>query len=81
MKGRTTGDCVKYYYRNQKVDEFAAVRCKQQLKKRRMQSSEKSRQYMGGRGAAQSKGTAPVQGGALLSALSTGTLCIEPQVP
>lgn len=61
LRGRSTGDCIKYYYRNQKLDEFAAVRRKQQLKKRRMQSSEKGRQYMGGR-VVQAKNAAPVQG-------------------
>ena len=35
LDGRTTGDCVQHYYRMQKLDEFAAVRRKQQLKKRR----------------------------------------------
>lgn len=34
---RTPGDCVQFYYRTQKLDEFAAVRRKLQLKKRRMQ--------------------------------------------
>ncbi len=32
---RTPGDCVQFYYRTQKLDEFAAVRRKLQLKKRR----------------------------------------------
>ena len=62
LLGRSTGDCIKYYYRNQKHEEFAAVRRKQQLKKRRMQSSEKGRQYMGGR-AGQPKGAPIPQGG------------------
>ena len=38
LEGRTTGACVQHYYRVQKLDEFAAVRRKQQLKKRRQQS-------------------------------------------
>ena len=63
LRDRSTGDCIKFYYRNQKMDEFAAIRRKQQLKKRRMLSSEKGRQYMGGRGAlANAKGAAPAQG-------------------
>ena len=61
LRDRSIGDCVKYYYRNQKLDEFAAVRRKQQLKKRRMQSQEKSRQYLGGRAAA-AQGVAPPAG-------------------
>lgn len=32
---KTQGDCVVFFYKNQKLDEFAAVRRKQQLKKRR----------------------------------------------
>lgn len=34
---RTPGDCVQFYYRTQKLDEFAALRRKLQLRKRRMQ--------------------------------------------
>ena len=30
---RSTQDCVQFYYKTQKLDEFAAVRRKQQLKK------------------------------------------------
>jgi hypothetical protein len=57
MRDRSVGDCVRFYYRNQKLDEFAAVRRKQQLKKRRLQTQEKSsRQYLGGRGAAAAQG-------------------------
>ena len=48
LDGRTTGDCVVYYYRTQKLDEFAAVRRKMQLKKRRMQSeNNRAISYMG----------------------------------
>jgi hypothetical protein len=35
---RTPGDCVQFYYRSQKLDAFAAVRRKLQLRKRRMQA-------------------------------------------
>lgn len=35
---RSTADCVTFYYRIQKEDEFAVVRRKMQLKKRRQQS-------------------------------------------
>ena len=48
LDGRSTGDCVVYYYRTQKLDEFAAVRRKMQLKKRRMQSeNNRAVSYMG----------------------------------
>ena len=48
LDGRTTGDCVVFYYRTQKLDEFAAVRRKMQLKKRRMQSeNNRAVSYMG----------------------------------
>lgn len=48
LDGRTTGDCVMHYYRVQKLDEFAAVRRKQQLKKRRQQSEvNRSITYLG----------------------------------
>lgn len=66
LRGRTTGDCIKYYYRNQKADEFAAVRRKQQLKKRRMLNSEKGRQYMGGRAGQPKAGAPPLQGAGCL---------------
>lgn len=36
MPGRTSGDCVAFFYRHQKLDEFANVRRKQQLKKRKV---------------------------------------------
>ena len=54
---RSTQDCVQFYYKTQKLDEFAAVRRKQQLKKRRLQSDiNRSVTYMGiaapGKGAA-----------------------------
>jgi hypothetical protein len=35
---RSPGDCVQFYYRSQKLDAFAAVRRKLQLRKRRMQA-------------------------------------------
>jgi hypothetical protein len=45
---RTTWECVQHFYRIQKLDEFAAVRRKQQLKKRRQQSEfNRSTTYMG----------------------------------
>ena len=48
---------MRFYYRNQKLDEFAALRRKQQLKKRRLQTQEKSsRQYLGARGGAPAQG-------------------------
>jgi hypothetical protein len=48
LENRTTGDCVAHYYRIQKLDEFAAVRRKQQLKKRRQQSEvNRSITYLG----------------------------------
>ena len=48
LESRTTGDCVAHYYRIQKLDEFAAVRRKQQLKKRRQQSEvNRSITYLG----------------------------------
>lgn len=53
LDARTTGDCVVHYYRIQKLDEFAAVRRKQQLKKRRQQSEvNRSITYLGIGGAA-----------------------------
>lgn len=56
LRDRSVGDCVRFYYRNQKLDEFAALRRKQQLKKRRLQTQEKSRQYLGGRGGSAAQG-------------------------
>ena len=57
LRDRSVGDCVRFYYRNQKLDEFAALRRKQQLKKRRLQTQEKSsRQYLGARGGAPPQG-------------------------
>ena len=48
LEGRSTGECVQHYYRVQKLDEFAAVRRKQQLKKRRQQSEvNRSVTYLG----------------------------------
>ena len=48
LDARSTGDCVQHYYRVQKADEFAAVRRKQQLKKRRQQSEvNRSITYLG----------------------------------
>ncbi|KAK9819027.1 hypothetical protein WJX74_007162 [Apatococcus lobatus] len=45
---RSTGECVAFFYRTQKLDEFANVRRKQQLKKRRLQSDlNRSVTYMG----------------------------------
>ena len=45
---RSTGQCVAFFYRTQKLDEFANVRRKQQLKKRRLQSDlNRSVTYMG----------------------------------
>ena len=45
---RSTADCVQFYYKTQKLDEFANVRRKQQLKKRRLQSdANRSVTYMG----------------------------------
>lgn len=41
LPGRTSQDCVMFYYRNQKSEEFAHVRRKQQLKKRRLYSEAK----------------------------------------
>jgi hypothetical protein len=38
LPGRTTGDCVDFFYKHQKLDEFANVRRKQQLKKRKVGS-------------------------------------------
>ena len=45
---RSTADCISHYYRTQKLDEFAAVRRKQQLKKRRTQTEvNRSITYLG----------------------------------
>lgn len=41
LPGRTSQDCVRFYYQNQKSEEFAHVRRKQQLKKRRLYSEAK----------------------------------------
>lgn len=37
LPGRSPGDCVAFFYKNQKLDDFSTVRRKQQLKKRRLQ--------------------------------------------
>lgn len=37
LQGRSPGDCVAFFYKNQKLDDFSTVRRKQQLKKRRLQ--------------------------------------------
>lgn len=48
LEHRTTEDCVQFYYKIQKSDDFATVRRKQQLKKRRAQSeNNKQWSYMG----------------------------------
>ena len=48
LEHRTTEDCVQFYYKIQKSDDFAIVRRKQQLKKRRAQSeNNKQFSYMG----------------------------------
>lgn len=39
---RSVADCVVFFYKNQKLDEFANVRRKQQLKKRRLQAQTKT---------------------------------------
>ena len=45
---RTTADCVNFYYKTQKLDDFATVRRKQQLKKRRQQSdANRTPRFMG----------------------------------
>ncbi|KAK9836331.1 hypothetical protein WJX81_006307 [Elliptochloris bilobata] len=45
---RSTADCITHFYRTQKLDEFAAVRRKQQLKKRRTQTEvNRSITYLG----------------------------------
>lgn len=44
---RSPTDCIRFYYKHQKLDEFAAVRRKQQLKKRRLQTDlNKRNNYM-----------------------------------
>ena len=48
LEHRTTAECIVFYYKTQKLDEFAAVRRKQQLKKRRAQSEvNRSITYLG----------------------------------
>lgn len=48
LPDRTTADCVQFYYKFQKGDEFSLVRRKQQLKKRRLHSDMKRNpNYMG----------------------------------
>eukprot|EP00958_Prasinococcus_capsulatus_P001124 scaffold104_cov375-Prasinococcus_capsulatus_cf.AAC.3 len=42
IEGRTTGECVCFYYRNQKTPEFARIRKKQQLKKRAVKANTNS---------------------------------------
>ena len=37
MPAGCAGDCVAFFYKRQKLEEFAAVRRKQQLRKRRLQ--------------------------------------------
>ncbi|XP_024517706.1 uncharacterized protein LOC9660995 isoform X1 [Selaginella moellendorffii] len=39
LQHKTTGDCVEFYYRNQKTEEFQKLRKKQQLKKRHSRAS------------------------------------------
>lgn len=38
LEHRSTADCVQFFYKTQKLDDFANVRRKLQLKKRRQQS-------------------------------------------
>jgi hypothetical protein len=38
LERRTASDCVQFFYQTQKLDEFAVVRRKMTLKKRRMQA-------------------------------------------
>ncbi|KXZ52260.1 hypothetical protein GPECTOR_10g891 [Gonium pectorale] len=44
LPGRSPGDCVAFFYKNQKLDEFGTVRRKQQLKKRRLQADMRKQQ-------------------------------------
>mmetsp|Transcript_2863 Transcript_2863/g.8019 ORF Transcript_2863/g.8019 Transcript_2863/m.8019 type:complete len:2412 (+) Transcript_2863:312-7547(+) len=47
LEHRSVGDCIRYFYENQKLDEFANYRRKKQLKKRRMYSdANKKKGYM-----------------------------------
>ena len=41
LEHRTTADCLVFYYKNQKSEEFAAIRRKHQMKKRRLYSEAK----------------------------------------
>ncbi len=43
LPGRTSGDCVAFFYKHQKLDEFANVRRKQQLKKRKVRGGRAAR--------------------------------------
>ncbi|KAK9815578.1 hypothetical protein WJX72_006161 [[Myrmecia] bisecta] len=63
---RSVGDCIVLYYKIQKLDEFAAVRRKQQLKKRRLQSEvNRNYNYLGmASTAAAKRGEGPVRGNA-----------------
>ena len=45
LPGRSPGDCVAFFYKNQKLDDFSTVRRKQQLKKRRLQADMRKQQY------------------------------------
>ena len=45
LPGKSTGDCVGFFYKHQKLDEFAVVRRKQQLKKRRLQADARRQTY------------------------------------
>ncbi|GAX73612.1 hypothetical protein CEUSTIGMA_g1063.t1 [Chlamydomonas eustigma] len=45
LPNRSAGDCVAFFYKHQKLEEFAAVRRKQQLKKRRVQADARKQQY------------------------------------
>lgn len=60
LPDRTTADCVQFYYKFQKCDEFALVRRKQQLKKRRLHSDMKrSYNFMQGMGGMARQNVAP----------------------
>lgn len=41
LPGRTVAECVVFFYKHQKLEEFSAVRRKQQLKKRRQNAEQK----------------------------------------
>ncbi|MEW5297325.1 MAG: hypothetical protein WDW36_000541 [Sanguina aurantia] len=45
LPGRSAGQCVAFFYLQQKKDSFDRVRRKQQLKKRRQQADQKKNQY------------------------------------